>query len=78
VLWTINAYLIAERKNYWVTLVPATFMTTVVVSYLLLAPEGLRLQNDISYLISLVVAFGLTTMTMFYIYKSRINKELVP
>ncbi len=78
VLWTITAYLIAERKNYWVTLVPATFMTTVVVSYLLLAPEGLRLQNDISYLISLVVAFGLTTMTMFYIYKSRINKELVP
>lgn len=78
VLWTITAYLIKERKNYWVTLIPAVFMTTVVVSYLLQAPEGFRLPADISYGVSMVVAFVLAMYATRYIYKVRMaGKTLV-
>ncbi len=78
VLWTITAYLIRERKNYWVTLIPSIFMTTVVVSYLLQAPEGFHLPADISYWTGIVVAFALSVYAMFYIYKVRLTgKTLV-
>jgi carbon starvation protein CstA len=44
VLWTITVYLFKEGKNFWVMLIPAVFMTAVVTSYILVAPEGLRLN----------------------------------
>lgn len=77
VLWTITAYLIRERKNYWVTLVPATFMTTVVTSYLLQAPEGFQLPGDISYPVSLLVAFVLTAYALIHTYKLKVAKGIV-
>jgi len=40
VLWAISIYLAKEKKLYWITLVPAIFMSAVVTSYLLVAPEG--------------------------------------
>ncbi|MBC7390805.1 MAG: carbon starvation protein A, partial [Opitutaceae bacterium] len=49
VLWTITVYLLNERKNYWITLIPSIFMTAVVTSYLFIAPEGFHL----SYIFSL-------------------------
>jgi carbon starvation protein CstA len=39
-LWAESAYLAKTAKNYWVTLIPATFMTVVVTSYILTAKEG--------------------------------------
>lgn len=77
VLWTITAYLIKERKNYWVTLIPATFMTTVVVSYLLQAPEGFELPAGISYWTGILVALALAVYATFYIYKGRVESRLV-
>jgi len=44
VLWTITVYLFNERKFYWVMLLPAIFMTAVVSSYILVAPEGFSLD----------------------------------
>ncbi len=43
VLWAITVYLAREGKFYWITLVPALFMTAVITSYLLFAPEGFGL-----------------------------------
>ena len=77
VLWTITAYLIQERKNYWVTLIPATFMTAVVVSYLLIAPEGFQLQTSISYIVGIVIALALALSFGVYSSKNRLAKELV-
>lgn len=39
-LWAGAKYLERHGKNYWIALVPALFMTVVVVSYILCAPEG--------------------------------------
>lgn len=77
VLWTITAYLIQEKKNYWITLIPATFMTTVVTSYLLLAPEGFQLSSGIAYSVGIVVAFVLASYATVRIYKGRVVKQLV-
>jgi carbon starvation protein CstA len=62
VLWTITVYLATQKKNYWITLLPALFMTMVVTVYLMLAPEGLRLSKEVSYsvgaLITILSALG--------------------
>lgn len=45
VLWTITIYLASERKPYWITLVPAVFMSAVVSAYILVAPEGFGINT---------------------------------
>jgi carbon starvation protein CstA len=58
VLWAITVYLARERKFYWLTLVPALFMTVVVTSYLLYAPEGFGLSYAVSISTGLLAALG--------------------
>ena len=41
VLWAASMYLFKEKKNYWITAVPATFMSAVSMTYFFLAPECL-------------------------------------
>ena len=38
VLWTASMYLFREKKNYWITAVPATFMSAVSMTYFFCAP----------------------------------------
>ncbi|MDO1448162.1 carbon starvation protein A [Rhodocytophaga aerolata] len=64
VLWTITAYLLKEGKQYWVSLVPAVFMTAVVTSYLLVAPEGFSLPKGISYAAGIIMALLLLAATL--------------
>ena len=56
VLCTVVVYLIREKRSYWIALIPALFMTTVVVSYLLVAPEGFNLSLIVSVSSGLLVA----------------------
>lgn len=39
-LWAAAKYLEKHGKNYWIAVIPALFMTVVVTSYILCAPEG--------------------------------------
>ncbi|MDR0766763.1 MAG: carbon starvation protein A [Odoribacteraceae bacterium] len=51
-LWTISAYLARAGKAHWMTSLPATFLTTVCVTYLLVAPYragGLALLPAVAY-----------------------------
>jgi carbon starvation protein CstA len=64
VLWTITAYLIRERKFYWITLLPASFMTAVVSSYILIAPEGFSLSKEISYGVGIATSVILTALAL--------------
>ena len=41
VLWAASMYLFKEKKNYWITAVPAAFMSAVSSTYFVLAPECL-------------------------------------
>lgn len=48
-LWAVTVYLVSTAKNYWITLIPAVFMTGVCSTYLCIAPEGFRLNQMVSY-----------------------------
>lgn len=60
-LWAAAAYLARAGKNHWIASIPGTFMTAVVTTYILVAPEGLRLSESIGYpagIIAAVLAMG--------------------
>jgi carbon starvation protein CstA len=51
-LWMITVYLASKKKCYWITFFPALFMTVVVITYILMTPEGFRLNYNLSICIS--------------------------
>jgi len=65
VLWTISVFLVLEKKFYWMSLIPAIFMTAVCSTYLLVAPEGFQMATRIAYPIGLGIAL-LITLLFFY------------
>jgi carbon starvation protein CstA len=69
VLWTITAYLILEKKAYWITLVPAVFMTMVCSTYILIAPEGFQLSNHLAYIGGAVITLVISLIFWYYIAK---------
>ena len=57
-LWTMTVYLVYEKKPFWVTLIPALFMTTVCATFLFVSKQAFEL-GTVGYwlgLCSLVVA----------------------
>ena len=42
-LWAITVYLTLKKKNYFITLLPALFMTCVCSTYICMANEGFGL-----------------------------------
>lgn len=73
VLWTITVYLAQQRKFYWITLIPALFMTAVTTTYLLFAPEGFSFSKEISYSIGAFIT--LSSLMGFFFYLQRISKS---
>ena len=62
VLWAASMFLVKEKKNYWITVVPATFMSAVSVTYFCAGKECLGLSTSIAYPVGIVAAivfFGL-------------------
>lgn len=70
VLWAITFYLTKARKPYWITLIPAVFMTAVTTTYILIAPEGFSLPEALSYPVGTGAA--VIFLAMFIIYRRRI------
>ena len=65
-LWTASAYLVRQNKLHWVTTIPAIFMTTVVISFILNSSTlGLGLAIDISTAVGLICS----VITTLYITK---------
>lgn len=60
-LWALTVWLAREHKCYWITFIPALFMTMVTVTYILYAREGLQLP----YGLSLGIAFAVTLLFTF-------------
>ena len=55
-LWAASVYLFRRKRLYWVTALPATFMSAVSCTYILMADEGFRLSTAISYPIGIAFA----------------------
>ncbi|MFC4022239.1 carbon starvation protein A [Oceanobacillus longus] len=59
-LWIATMYLFIKGKNYFVSLVPAIFMTYMVFVYILNAKIGFNLDLNISFVLGLVLTVALT------------------
>lgn len=69
-LWCITLYLRKRNKLYWLSLLPALFMTMVCVCYLLHAPEcGLCLRMEVATISALLVS--LVSLVLFCFKKNK-------
>ena len=71
-LWTASMYLYRNAKCYWLTVIPATFMSAVSVTYFFYAPECLHLSTAIAYPAGLIAA---ALFLFIFLYHSVIKKE---
>lgn len=60
VLWAATYYLYSKKQNYFITIIPAIFMTTVSVTYFLIAKECLHLPAYIAWPLGLVFTLIIT------------------
>ena len=74
-LWAAAAYLAKLGKAYLMAAIPATFMTVVVTSYILIAPEGFKMSESIGNPVGLVVAA--ISAIAFYVKFNPIYKKAV-
>ncbi len=69
-LWACSVYLRKEKRNYFITLLPAMFMTCVCATYIMYAPEGFSLPYWVS------VAIGITlTITFLSVFAFKEKAE---
>jgi len=57
-LWAASVYLLKRGRAYLVTALPATFMSAVSCTYILMAEEGMRLSTSVAYPIGILFAAG--------------------
>ncbi|MCG0278701.1 MAG: carbon starvation protein A [Thermanaeromonas sp.] len=73
VLWAGAVHLAKQRSFHWIATLPAVFMTAVSITYILQAPEGLRLPTSISYPV------GIASATLaFAIFLWKISRKSAP
>ena len=67
VLWAASMFLFYEKKNYWITAVPATFMTAVSITYFMLGNEclGQFLNKGGVYNTALAYPVGILAAALF-------------
>lgn len=75
VLWTITVALVQRKSFYWLTLIPALFMTAVTSTYLLFAPEGFSLSKEISYSVGAFIT--LAALVGFFTYLQKIKNKIL-
>lgn len=75
VLWAITVYLVRNKKLFWLTLIPAIFMTAVVSTYLFIAPEGFHFERNLSYIIGLSITAIITAIFIIKFKAMKLNPE---
>ena len=70
VLWMGAVYLLKNKANHWISLLPATFMSYVSMAYILQAEEGFKLPTTFSNIVGAVFAVGLFVFFMVKTKKS--------
>ncbi|AWZ47395.1 carbon starvation CstA family protein [Hathewaya limosa] len=71
VLWTTAMFLAKNKKIHWIATIPATFMTAVTTTYILVAKEGFKLNSQIGYPIGIVFAIISFVIFMLVISKNK-------
>lgn len=74
-LWASAAFLVKEGRLHWIATIPATFMTAVITSYILVAPEGLRLPESFGIPAGIAVAVAAIAFFMVKVGKSEAKQS---
>ena len=72
-LFVGTMYLYIARKNYWISLVPGTFMLVMVLTYILNAPIGFGLSMTTSWIGSIIGTIILIALFFNAAKKARAN-----
>ncbi|WP_372755515.1 carbon starvation protein A [Labilibaculum sp.] len=69
VLWTAAMYMVTKGRSHWFISLPATFMTAVITTYIIIAPEGFGLSQHIAYPIGIFTALLSLGVFLYVAYK---------
>ena len=72
-LWVGAMYLALQKKNHWIATIPAIFITTVIITYILNEKIGFNLPLNFSIISSLVLT---AVLTILFFIKLNTNKKL--
>lgn len=75
-LWAGAMYLALKKKFHWIATVPATFMTAVSITYILMAKEGFKIATSTAYPIGIATAIAALAIFLFYANKKTKAVEL--
>lgn len=75
-LWSASVYLFRKKRLYLMTAIPATFMSAVSCTYILIAKEGFQLPTSIAYPAGLLFAAACAGV-FFYSCKAGGKEQLV-
>ncbi|WP_042222252.1 carbon starvation CstA family protein [Oceanobacillus manasiensis] len=70
-LFVGSMYLFIAKKNYWIALIPGTFMLMATTTYILNAPIGFRLPMNVSYIGATIITIALVITFFFAAVKAR-------
>ena len=70
-LWAITVYLVREQKAYWITLLPAIFMTVVCSTFIIVSKNAFGLDMMIGYGVG--GAALIVSIAWFFAWKSKIK-----
>lgn len=74
-LWAVTVWLVKNKKNFYVSLVPALFMTMVCTSYIMIAPEGFGMSQIVGCIIGAIVTVML--LCLFIRWKVQTEKQVL-
>ena len=75
-LWVSTAYLMKKGKYRFgslITALPAAFMTAVSITYILMAKEGFRINQTVSYIAGVAAAVVLFGIYLFFLFNKKRN-----
>ncbi|MFD1067492.1 carbon starvation CstA family protein [Oceanobacillus locisalsi] len=70
-LWIATMYLLVKGKQYWISLIPALFITDMVFVYILNAQIGFSLPMNVSHIGGIILT---TAFTVWFFWKAKQNK----
>ena len=73
-LWVASVYLVrheTKRFSSLVTALPATFMTAVTTTYIMMAKEGFQMSASVAYPIGILLAIGAFVWYLTYAMKTK-------
>lgn len=73
-LWTVTCYMVISHKNYYMTLIPALFMTMVCATFLAISNQAFGLPATLSYAIGVVVT--ILSLVWFMMWHKKKQAEI--